>query len=499
MSPRNVLLLHTDQQRADSLGCNGNPHARTPQLDRLAASGTTFTRHLACNPICMPSRAGLLTGLYPPAHNVWCNGVALNRREYATLDTRLETVSGIYCPEPATLADCFAAAGYDTAGFGKFHLTPFLAPESYRYPETISRWDRGELADWHGPYYGFRYVDMIVGHGEQPCGHYLNWLQREHPEVLRRVREERQPRPHPSLDDLYASTVPFELHHSSWLADRLIAYLQTERPAGQPFFAFVGFPDPHHPFTPCAEILREFAGAPVHSPGDPQGTGQLGSPVLELNQEQPGQVPAEAWPAVIRHTYAMVYQIDLAIGRILDALERLGLADDTIVAFTSDHGDYLGDHGLLRKSYGASDSLLRVPFVLRAPGVELPAQVAAPMSNTDVLPTLAALAGVTPPEGRDGTDILRALATGEPHEAFAFSSLGEAATLNHTIYDDRYRLTWYPNRDYVELFDHQEDPAECRNLGADPAQRERLGEMRRRLTERLAAGYNPILGRVCAW
>jgi arylsulfatase A-like enzyme len=145
----NVLILHTDQQRSDSLGCMGNRYVHTPNLDLLAADGTVFTRHISSNTICMPSRASLFTGLYPPAHGVWTNGVPLNRREYATVDIR--SVGEGVRPEPPTAADVFAADGYDTAAFGKLHLTPNLAPASFGYQETWSRWEDGGLDDWHGP------------------------------------------------------------------------------------------------------------------------------------------------------------------------------------------------------------------------------------------------------------------------------------------------------------------------------------------------------------
>lgn len=126
MSRKNVIILLADQQRFDSLACHGNRHARTPNLDRLAAGGTVFTRHLSSSPICSPSRASLMTGLYPPGHNVWCNGVPLNRREYSVTDPRGERGPGDaqsgFHPEPATIADCFTQAGYDTVGFGNLRL-----------------------------------------------------------------------------------------------------------------------------------------------------------------------------------------------------------------------------------------------------------------------------------------------------------------------------------------------------------------------------------------
>lgn len=502
---KNVILLHTDQQRADSLGCMGNSCARTPNLDRLAAGGTLFTRHISANPICCPSRASLLTGLYPPGHNVWCNGVPLNRLEYATIDRRCEQQGpqsgGGFHPEPTTLADMFAGAGYDTASFGKLHLTPYLGPTSYGHHENEELWLQGAFTDWHGPYYGFRYVDMIIGHGEQPCraGHYADWLQREHPEAYRRVAEGKPERPQASVGDLYASTLPFELHHSHWLADRLCAYLSRERPMDRPFCAFVGFPDPHHPFTPCEEIVAHFKDAPVREPTDPEGAGVRHSPFEALSQQNARNLDPEAIRTIRRYTHAMEHQIDLAVGQILDTLDELGLADDTIVVFTSDHGDFLGDHGYLRKGFAASDALLRVPLVMRAPGGGLPPRVDTPAGNCDVMPTLAALTGVTPPPGLHGANLVEVANGSQPHTALAFSSNGAPDSMNLTVYDAAHRLTWYPARDFTELFDHAADPGETANIANDPDQAQTIERLRNVLARGLADCYNPILNRLCAW
>jgi arylsulfatase A-like enzyme len=494
---KNVILLHTDQQRYDSLGCCGNSFARTPNLDRLAAEGTLFTRHIVSNPICSPSRASLLTGLYPPGHNLWCNGVALNRREYARVDNRYEGKNG-FCAEPMTIADHFAAAGYDTASFGKLHLTPYMAPEDTPFPESAHEWATGRLDDWHGPYYGFRHVDLTISHGDGCCdhAHYGNWLKANHPEALRRVQEGGVPKPLANQPDLYPSTLPFELHHSTWLADRAIDYLKSERPADRPFFAFVGFPDPHHPFTPSAEIVEEFLDADVHEPLDFAGRGTRAEAINRLCQRAAGSFTEEHMRTIIRYTYAMVYQIDLAVGRILQALEDAGLAENTIVAFTSDHGDFLGDHGRLYKSFGAVNSLLHVPLIIRTPGAELPERVDAPVSNCDVMPTLAALAGVPIPARLDGINLA---SRPSDHCAFAFSSNMDPESRNFTVYDDRYRLTWYPTEGYVELYDHEDDPAEVHNLAAEPAQAARVAELQERVSRQLAASYNPILGRWSAW
>ena len=503
----NILILHTDQQRYDSLGCTGNPHARTPNIDRLAAEGTVFTRHITSNTICMPSRASLLTGLYPPGHNVWTNGVPLNRREYAPINPHAVGEERVR-PEPPTLADIFGVAGYDTVAFGKLHLTPNLAPSPYGYPETWPRWDDGNLDDWHGPYYGFSHVDMTQGHGEHPChiGHYGAWLQREHPDVYRALQQHQPERLIPALNDLYPSPVPAALHNTTWLANRFCDYVQ-DRSAGkasapdEPFFAFIGFPDPHHPFTPSFDVVRDFEGTDVLEPIDPTGEAVRGAPLTEMGTDT-SEFTAEERRIIRRYTAAMIVQIDMAVGHIVEGLKQTGQWDNTIVVFTSDHGDWLCDHGRLRKGTTPSDMLLHVPFILRAPDSDLPARVDTPMSNTDVLPTLTALAGINAPEWCHGTDIAQVIREDQDHlagnhVALAYCTNGNLGMTNYTLYDDTFRFTLYPHTGYVELFDHRIDPGECRNLAAE--QPERVRAMREIIQERLLRHHRPILARVSAW
>ena len=499
---KNVILLHTDQQRGDSLGCTGNPFARTPNLDRLAADGTVFTRHAACNPICMPSRASLLTGIYPPGHNVWCNGVPLNRREYVVADDSrgrqaCDNPAG-FVPEPTTMADLFAAAGYDTACFGKLHLTPYLAPKEYGFQESFASWDAGAFDGWNGPYYGFRHAELVLGHGPQTClrGHYGVWMRENHPGLVEEVRSGRHRGPE-GLPDLFPSPVPAEAHYSAWLADRLRAWIGKGRAA--PFFAFAGFPDPHHPFAPSCDIAPEFEDIEILPPVDPDGAGVRGSPFEPLAQLRIAGMDPELLRRAVRYTYALVHQLDRAVGAILAALEAAGLADDTIVAFTSDHGDFLGDHGCLRKAFAASDSLLRVPLIIRAPGSSLPGRVTPPVSACDVMPTLATLAGVAVPPGLHGTDLVPLLAAGKARAAFAFSYNGDPRSTNITMYDERFRMTWYPGADFVELFDHDADPGETRNIAGGPQHRAYVTSAKDLMARRLAAWHNPIQCRSCAW
>ncbi len=179
------------------------------------------------------------------------------------------------------------------------------------------------------------------------------------------------------------------------------------------------------------------------------------------------------------------------------ALKRAGRWQNTIVVVTSDHGDFLGDHALLFKALVGSDALLRVPFVLRAPGAGLPTRVGRVMSNCDVLPTLAGLAGVAAPVGLHGCDIRPLLAPSATHRALAQCASGKPAERNLTIYDDRFRLTWWPACGTVELFDHHGDPDEVCDLGGSG----HLDEARllAELKERQLRIDNPMLGKVGAW
>lgn len=491
---RNVLILHTDQQRYDCLGCSSNPYIETPNIDALAAEGTVFTRHISANTVCMPSRASLLTGLYPPGHGVWENGVALNRREYIPFDRDRHGDACVH--QPTTMADMFAEAGYNTAAFGKLHLTPFLAPESYGYHECSKIWNSGKLDDWYGPYYGFEHYEAATTHGPLSVGHYMNHLRREHPDVLQAIRNKMQSPRTTQLGDLLTVPTPVELHPSLWLADRFCDYLKQKRDGSKPFFAFVGFPDPHHPFTPCEDIAKRFEGAEVHTPHDPEGhaieesiSSRMGESIAKLSEHERKRV--------IQYTYAMIYQIDMAVGKILNALKDNDEWDNTIIVFTSDHGDFLADHALLRKGHLASHSLLHIPFILRAPGEKQPSRVDIPMSNADVLPTLASMTDVTGPDYIHGEDILNVLEHGQPHHAFSYS--GGIGGGNYTVYDDKHRYTYSPASGRVDLFDHQEDPGECRNIASSAGNRDLVEHMQRLIEGALMTHYRPILNHVAPW
>ncbi|MFZ2657989.1 MAG: sulfatase-like hydrolase/transferase [Victivallales bacterium] len=504
---QNVLILHADQLRYDGIGCCGNPSGATPHIDSLAADGVVFDRHIVSNPTCMPSRASLLTGLYPAGHNVWSTGVPLQRREYTRYCRDIGGDSMVV--QPTTLADAFAASGYHTFSLGKLHLTPNIAPVECGFPETVKAWEDGRFDNWHGPYYGFEHVEMTKGHGEQPCrhGHYANWLREKHPDVHASVMGNYKnlyagerldtSKPIPSQLDLYPSPVPGELHNSAWLAERFEGHLAGRADKSKPFLAFVGFPDPHHPFTPSFDVLEKFLDAEVKDPLDPDGEALPGAAMLRRAHSLK-HLTVEQRKLIIRYTYAMIHQVDLAVGRILRTLKEMNLWDDTIIVFTSDHGDFLGDHQALYKGYFGSDALLRVPFVIRVPGRNGGQRKAEPMSNCDVMPTLASLTGVKLPDPCHGRDIFAGGDEGEKL-AFAYAADGDPKNFNLTVYDDRHRLTWYPCGGFVELYDHKKDPAEIRNVADEKGKSRIRAHLIGAIKDWHVRTSNPILSKFGLW
>ena len=497
----NVLLIHCDQLRFDGISCNGSPYAQTPNIDALAAQGVNFTRHVSCNTLCQPSRASLLTGFYPTAHGLWCNGPALLRNDHAPGPAEWTTSidKGPSNPQPSTMGDIFAAAGYRTAAFGKLHLEPILADGRCGFRESLQHWASGAMDNWSGPYYGFEHAEFCLGHNETQHlrqGHYAQWIRERDPALVDRILAD----PPKGEYQLWPGPVPHELHHTNWLAERVGAYISERAADGAPFCAFVGFPGPHHPFAPSADILPAFVNRDPGMPSDFQGALLSASRAHGRFVRWPPAADLRDNPEFIatarRYTAAMIHQIDLAVGRILAALDECNLRDNTIIAFTSDHGDYLGDHGLLFKNELASHSLLHIPFLLAGPGLHPGTRDTDVMSNVDVLPTLTSMAGIETPSGIQGID-RGSPGSGQDHAALAccYSPIlvhRDRARDNLTIYKGSYRYTAYPRADLDELFDHDDDPAETRDLAGEPSTKDTACRLRGELAERHLRTSMPV-------
>ena len=357
----NILLITSDQQRADCFGFE-NRYLRTPHLDRLAQAGTRFSACITPNLVCQPSRASILTGLLPLTHGVWDNGVDLN---------------------PAVgeqgFAGTLANVGYDTAFIGKAHFATKATFAPTGTPECMR--SQANFGDgWRGPYMGFRHVELIVlGHVNNPlplerppAGHYERWL-------LSRGSEEEALALCTATDgtdtegaaQTWHSALPVAWHSSSWIADRTVNFLE-RRDRSKPFCAWISFPDPHQPFdcpAPWSKLhdpkdmpLPETRGEdparlrPWWYQATLEGVPALADPQFRDLRAKVSRMPRQNDRQLARMTanyYGMISLIDHSLGRIQNALQDQGLADNTLVIFTTDHGDMMGNHGLYLGLLGA--------------------------------------------------------------------------------------------------------------------------------------------------
>jgi len=450
---KNVIVFCVDQQRADSLGCMGNLLARTPNLDRLADRGILYTQHYTTNPVCMPSRASFITGRYPQAHRVLTNGIHLPDAEL-------------------TIPEVFRQQGYRTASFGKMH---FQTQKSYKGDismESAARWNSGELDSWTGPYYGFEKVAVTTGHGEGCGGAYGRWRRRNFLNLKLGAKNAQGGRKFPRFAS-YKSNLPLEAHHSTWVAARAMEFLDSVDE--KPFYLQVSFPDPHHPFTPPTPYHSMFDDVHFPSPHAVEGENDYKpKPYREAMTGNPFRrdgyaryhpdFTGAAYQQVVGHTYGMVSLIDDCVGRILERLEQSGMMENTIIVFTSDHGDFLGDHFFLHKGQAPCRSLLNIPLIIADPD-QKPGVVDTVSSNVDVMPSLLAACGIDIPDSVQGVVLPKPGET--PKRDYAYEAgWGKLRPEwnHHTLYKQDWRITVYPRLCDGELYNLQEDPFEHRNL-----------------------------------
>jgi arylsulfatase A-like enzyme len=471
----NILLICTDQQRYDALGCSGNPYLPTPAIDRLAAEGTRFDRCYTASPVCAPARASLLTGLLPHAHGLWANGVALP-------------------PTSPLLGRLLADAGYDCGLVGKLHLAPCLGGR-----------EEARLDD------GFRFFEWAHDpmHGS-PANRYHAWLQENFPELWQEQNATGGP---------VGVNVPTEAHYSHWVADQTIRYLREERDQTKPYFFVANFFDPHHPFAAPDEYVKKFR-AQVPEPIGPSRPTPDRPPIQQessrasYNGHERGfqSYSTEEIQDVIANYYAMVALIDDEVGRILRVLEDAGLADDTLVIFTSDHGEMLGDHAQLLKGPLFYEGAVRVPLVMRWPG-HIPAGTTRDdlVQLHDLFATFLGVGGVTPPAHTHSTDLLpiaRGESAGRSHVITEYRNSGHPydppvhATM---LRDERYKVVVHHGPPATEragageLYDLDNDPDELKNLWADPSHAGTRARLVEHLLNALVATENRTSPRISFW
>ena len=488
----NILVFCADQMQSYCLGCNGHPDVKTPNLDALAARGVNFRRGYCGNSVCMPSRATMVTGLTPRGHGLLTNGCKLS--------TSVPTIGG-----------ALQEAGYATHAVGKIHLQPFSGGEDSL--EGLVPWNNGDITELPPNYYGFQTTDYVGGHVSYVFGRYRQWLEREHPGVHALYDGE-----HAYLrrGEAWRMEVPAELHYNQWIADRASAFLA--RQDEQPFYLFCSFPDPHHPFAACRPYSEMYdPGSLTLPPSWREPTGF--HPLPDGNRGGTWQPPEDEadMREIMAQTYGMITHVDSCVGQVLQALEKSGKADNTVVAFIADHGEYLGAHNLLHKGSWPVEELWRVPFIWSDPrSAAGGATVDDPVSMLDLVPTVADLAGLpdgwhtmrgtAPPKTQPlpGTSLRSYLAgrkNVEPHPALMeFDEDWHEGTpmcrLRGVIDGDWKLVTYAGYRDGI-LIDLKNDPQEGRNLWNDPASQQRKCELLSILAERMAASDRFDTYRLC--
>lgn len=464
----NILLVMADQLRHDCLGAV-NPAIRTPNLDRLCREGGRFTRAYAPTPVCLPCRASVISGQFPSTHGA-CN----NHTEL---------------PEdhPGLLPGLLRQRGYFTHMVGKSHLANCHDPcsrESAPHIHNLEHWRR-----WRGPWYGFERADLSIGHTVEAhaCGmHYGAWLADRGVDRRRFFGNHR-------YTDFGAWDLPEEHSQGAWAVERAIAGIEEAGGRGQPFFTWLNFADPHNPCMvpePWAS-LYDPASLPVYGPK----AGERFDLKPEFYREilaQPGAYAARtsdqglrgagnlshlAWDqaTVQRHAahyYGMVSMLDMQLGRLLAHLDQRGLADDTLIVFTSDHGDMLGEHGFWYKSLAVYDGSIRVPCIVRAPGhVAAGSRHDGPLSLVDLLPTFLAAAGAPPSWRAEGVDHWRAWHDGRAarRDVVIEERPYDGDWTQRILVDaDGWKAAVYPGRTLGELY-APDDPDHLINLWDDPA------------------------------
>lgn len=455
----NVVIITTDQQRYDTLGCNGNAWIRTPVLDELASCGVRFTRAYCSNPVCTPSRVSIMTGQLPSRHGSYNIGTAA-----ASTETFLSTV--------------LTQNGYRTHQIGKAHFYPWdlLSAENRKTEGTKPFCN----------FAGFETAELSVGHTDWGInGHYEAWLAGKGikkgchmPQLqVKRLFEK----------DAYQTGdwgMPTEYHSGAWIVDRVRSFLQN-RDGKRPFYLNIGFQDPHHPLAvpeDWPKIPEEQIPAPCkgHDTRVLCQQALLDGTVEEMcggrfgiagNQDT---VWKESPEQVIRtarsYYYSMVELFDRQMGELISALKEAGVFENTLLIVTSDHGDMLFDHGIGEKGPLSFEEVLHIPLLMVWPKRIRPGVVKEPVSLVDLYPTVLDYAGIgmnmTVCDGISLRPLIEGKKWTRTGVRAEFKEDPDAVSYRCFVTEE-WKLTEYTGEAYGELYHLKTDPGETKNLWFD--------------------------------
>jgi choline-sulfatase len=418
----NILLLMTDQQRPDSLGCYGSKEALTPNLDALAEAGVVFDNCYVSNPVCCPSRYSLCTGRYPHNHGVTANWKAPH-------------------PWETSFGHVLSRHGYQTAAIGKMHFTPWF--------------DR----------FGFDGRVIAEAKFHTNCDDDYERFLRKHG-TSRAELYDFQSESYIQNCTAVASRVPVDLHIDSFVGASVCEYI--EKTDG-PFFLFASFLSPHNPYDPPApyDTMFDDVELPLRNMGEGETSRKPDVAYNYINERlhmpyKSDEITEVQVRAMKKAYYGLNTLVDDWIGRIIRALKDKGIYENTVILYTSDHGDLLGDHGLFYKQCFYEQSV-KAPLIIHAPERFAPGRSAAMVENIDIFSTVCDLGCADPGEGRQGISLLPLLENSsrrDGHRAAAFSE----NYFGRMVRWGDWKMIYYPGRSVGELYNLNDDPDEQDNL-----------------------------------
>ena len=456
----NFLIIYTDQQRWDALGANGNPHIRTPHLDGLASESVNFDHCFVQNPVCMPSRLSFLTGQYPSTLGVTHMGVPVPQ-------------------DTVTLPRLLAPYGYRSANIGKLHFQPH-ANRDHRTHHPSYGFDHLEISDEPGSYEdAYRAWVRRRAPDQLP---FISWGLAPMTEVWQQTMGVQDGIDHPA-ERFPMRPLPArcrdDMTHTAFVAEQTIEFMRQQARTGQPFLCIAGIYSPHSPWVAPQRFFDTYNPATLPLPTFPP----------EVDEQRNAQDFSDEELRLARQGYfGQVSEVDHHVGQLLAALDQLGMADETVVVFTSDHGDWLGEHLRYGKGYPAHDQCSRVPLLMRLPRHAARARTDSGLTESlDVLPTILELAAIQIPPHLQGCSLLPRLYGDAPG--------ANAALTEHTgwksLRTERFRYLLHADG-AEHLYDLSAEWGDYRNVAAESAYAAELAAVRHQLSHKLLAAERPL-------
>ena len=447
MKQPNILFLFTDQFRFDAIAALGNPVIKTPVLDTLVSEGVTFQNAFTACPVCVPARFALHSGKMPHRTGVFEN--------HKIPDGHRSFMS------------CLSDGGYQTHGVGKMHFTFGSGPNTlWGFDSRSSNEGPKEENDFYQNAKKNGFGDVTDSSGVRSEMYYIPQL----------------------------SPLPAELHHSAWSVDASLDYI-ANRDQDKPFFLMTSFTKPHPPFAPPQPWNKLYRGPDMPLPKVPDSSETLMTLWNRFQNRYKYRDQGKDLNLIrqmIAYYYAEISFIDYQLGRLFDQLKQDGLYDDTVIIFSSDHGEFLGDYDCYGKR-SFLDASARVPLIMKYPGCAAGSTCTTPVTLVDIMPTLIELGNAAGEEGLSGESLV-GIAEGKSERTTAFGQYEQQGYANYMAVDEDYKYIYSAPDEMEYLFDRNTDPDETRNKASNPLYVEKTAEMRQRLIDYFKAeGYTDPL------